>query len=42
MVAIYVKHANNEKYNKRERERERERANIKPNKLFKVVYTGAT
>jgi hypothetical protein len=26
----------------RERERERERANIKPNKLFKVVYTGAT
>jgi hypothetical protein len=26
----------------RERERERERANIKSNKLFKVVYTGAT
>ena len=44
MVTIYFKHTNIEKYNKRERERERERerANIKPNKLFEVVYMRAT
>ena len=36
MVTIYFKHTNIEKYNKRES------ANLKPNKLFKVVYAGAT